>query len=80
MSDATTARALDERGFVFIDDTGSPYLCRMQDDGQTWLYYWHPDKRWVSLRRLTQADVWRFAVKALPDDQAEMYHSLALRL
>ena len=56
---------LDERGFVFMDEAGRPYLCRMWN-GTPWLFYWHADLHWVSLRQCTQMDVWRF-----PNNMAE---------
>lgn len=66
-------KPLDEKGFVFIDRNSKPFHVRMWD-GVPWLFYWHPDKRWVSLRQINQSDVWEFFTQAIPDDQAEVYH------
>lgn len=41
---------LDEKGFVFLDDNGKPFWCRLWE-GEAWMFYWHPDKRWVSIKR-----------------------------
>ncbi|EYB68846.1 hypothetical protein DEIPH_ctg017orf0224 [Deinococcus phoenicis] len=68
-----TAHQLDERGFVFLDLAHRPYLIRRWG-GNPWLFYWHPDNHWVSLRRVNQAFIWQANARALPDDQAELYH------
>lgn len=66
---------LDEKGFVFLDSVGRPYHVRMWET-QPWLFYWHPDNKWVSLRSITQADVWKFHERALPEEQAQIYHDI----
>ncbi|KKL22216.1 hypothetical protein LCGC14_2437680 [marine sediment metagenome] len=65
-------KRLDEKGFVFLDEASRPYHVRMWE-GQPWLFYWHPNKEWVSLRTLSQMDVWIFAATRLPDEQAALY-------
>jgi len=56
---------LDEKGYVFVDDNSEP-----------WIFYWHPDKRWVSLRRISGPDVMAFGQNKLSDEHAEIYHEL----
>ncbi len=56
---------LGEKGFVFLDDTNRPIWCRMWGENP-WLFYWHPDKKFVSLRQVTQADIFNF-----PDNLSE---------
>jgi hypothetical protein len=67
-----------ERGFVFVDDASVPYLVRRLG-GEPWLCYWHADRHWVTLRKLTQEEVARFGSRALPAHQAELYHELQRR-
>ena len=72
MSDQGLLR-LDEKGFVFIDGTGRPYHIRTWG-GEPWLFYWHADDKWTSLRIVSQAEVWAANEQALPNWQAELYH------
>lgn len=48
-----------ELGFVFTDKQNRPYYCRTWED-ETWLFYWHPDKKWVSLRQVTEEEKDKF--------------------
>ncbi len=67
---------LDEKGFVFIGDDYRPYWCRM--DGDTpWFYSWHPDKKWISLKQVSQMEVWIANTNRLTEEQANMYHQFA---
>lgn len=66
---------LTEKGFVFIGDDSKPYWCRMQG-GVPWVFYWHADNRWVSLKQVNQTYVWLAANTALTEEKAEMYHKL----
>lgn len=61
-------KGLDEKGFVFLDDTNRPYLCAMWNDSP-WLFYWHPDNHWVSLRPVTQAEIFGFPNNLTPGEQ-----------
>jgi hypothetical protein len=61
---------LDEKGFVFLDDARRPFKCAMWG-GDPWLFYWHADKKWVSLRKVTQAEVWGF-----PDNLSQEHQDL----
>lgn len=62
---------LDEKGFIFLDDADRPYWCRMWGDSP-WLFYWHPDYKWVSLRQLSQTDIWRFPHN-LSEEEQQIY-------
>ena len=65
---------LDEKGFVFIDKNNRPYWCRMYFD-TPWFMYWNDgEKAWVTLRQVTQTEVWAAHEMAIPDYQAELYH------
>jgi hypothetical protein len=67
----TDNKLLDEKGFVFLDDNNRPYKCCMWGDGP-WLFYWHADGHWVSLKPVSQFQVWHFPHN-LTDEQQEMY-------
>jgi hypothetical protein len=62
---------LDERGFVFLGHDNKPYRCCLWG-GSPWLFSWHPDKHWVSLRPVTQTDVWLLPHN-LTAEQQQMY-------
>ena len=61
---------LDEKGFIFLDTVPRPFLCRMWK-GEPWLFY-RINKKWVSLRKVTQTDVWLFP-RNLSDEQQDLY-------
>ena len=61
--------ALDEKGIVFLDGTGRPYCIAMWNDSP-WLFYWHPDNHWVSLRPATQSEIWSIPHNLNADEQA----------
>ena len=63
---------LDETGFVFVDDKCKPYYVRMHC-GSAWLFWWHPDKLWVSLRTVDQGEVWEFEKRRLSPEKAALY-------
>lgn len=71
----TISEMLDEKGFVFLDAQNKPFLIRMWE-GTPWIFYWHVDKHWVSLRQVNQMEIWVAVKEKLPDEQAEMYHNL----
>lgn len=62
--------------FVFIDDQNKPFFVSKMGE-EWWLFYWHPRPAWVTLRKITQMDYWQMKAKAIPDDQAELYHQKA---
>lgn len=60
---------LDEKGFVFLDRNNRPYLCAIWER-VPWLFYWHPDNHWVSLRRVSQSEMWGFPHNLTKEEQA----------
>lgn len=69
-------KALDEKGFVFMDDLGRPFWCRMCGD-QPWFMYWHKhQKSWVTLRAVNQSEVFVASQGKISDEQAQCYHDL----
>jgi hypothetical protein len=48
MANETTMVDLD---FVFLDSNGDPFRVR-KVSGEYWILYKHPDKRWVTLRKV----------------------------
>jgi hypothetical protein len=64
-------RLLDEKGFEFYDDHDRLYLVRLWG-GDPWLFYKHPDGQWVSLRKVTQAEV--FQMDAARERGTGQYH------
>ena len=55
---------------VFLDDAGRPYLTG-EWEGEPWLFYWHPDNSWVSLRKLSDGPM--LLVEFLPENEQEIY-------
>ena len=49
-------KSLDEKGVVFLDGSNRPYCIAMWN-GTPWLFYWHPDNHWVTLRPASQSEV-----------------------
>ena len=68
-----TMESLDEKGFVFLDAAGKPFLCRMWQ-GVPWIFYWHPENKWVSLRKVTQTEVDDFP-RNLTEEQQQIYRN-----
>lgn len=69
------AKELDEKGFVFVGKDGNAYRCCMWGS-QPWLFRWRDgDKRFESLRPLTQMDVW-MSPHNLTDEQQAFYFNL----
>lgn len=62
---------LDEKGFVFLDELGRPFRCAIWG-GEPWLFYWHKTRRWVSLRRVNQMEIWSFPHN-LTQEQQDLY-------
>lgn len=60
--------------FVFLDDNHRPFRVR-QFGEELWLHYWHPDKRWVTLRPLRTFEGPELKDRALPEDQAKLYEA-----
>lgn len=66
---------LTEDGFVFLDAVNKPYWVRMWG-GDAWLFYWHADNSWVSLRKINQNEVFQASQARLPAEKADLYHEL----
>lgn len=65
-------RELDEIGFVFLDGNQRPFKVCMWGDAP-WLFYWHAEGHWTSLRQVTQMDIWTFP-RNLTGEQQELYN------
>lgn len=60
----------NEFGFVFLDDYGEPFRCAMVG-AEPWLMYWnHGSKNWVTLRRVSQSEIWSFPHNLTEGEQA----------
>ena len=66
-----TLELLDEKGFVFLDAAGKPLLCRMWHNAP-WVFYWHPENKWVSFGKVTQTDARSFP-RNLTEGQQQIY-------
>lgn len=65
-------KELDEKGFVFLDDDGNAYRCCVWGNN-AWLFRWHDhQKRWVSVRQLSQMDIFMLPHN-LSEEQQEWY-------
>lgn len=62
---------LDERGFIFLDANSQPYWCRIWG-GAPWLFYLDSGNMWVSVRRVTQMDIWSYPHN-LSENQQNIY-------
>lgn len=65
---------LDEKGVVFLDMAKRPYWIRLWG-GEPWLCYWHRENHWVSLRKITNVDVFP---DNLPLEYQNVYHLMHL--
>ncbi len=63
---------LNGKGFVFLDKSNRPYRCCMYQ-GTPWLFYWHPDNRWVTLRQVTQTEIWQMPHNLTQEEQDYYY-------
>lgn len=62
----------DDKGLVFLDGANRPYLCRKWgDESRLWLFYWHPENHWVSLREVKPDDNFP---KNLTQSEQDIYH------
>jgi hypothetical protein len=71
-----TSFDIDEKGFVFLDVMARPYWCRAWGE-DIWLFFWHPDNHWVSLRPVREDEKERlFSMRnLLPVEHQEAYHN-----
>ncbi len=60
-------------GFVFIDNKQQPYLVSRWTDDWPWLFHWHPEGHWTSLRKLTHTEVRTFRHLAIKPNLQEHY-------
>lgn len=67
------AKEIDEKGFVFIGNDKKPYWCRMYC-GNPWFMYWN--NGWVTLKQVTQMEVWDAYFEHISDEDAEKYHRI----
>ena len=64
-----------EPDYVFIDTANRPFHVRpWGDDGDWWMFYWHPDRRWVSLRKVSRGERKLTRAFAIPAKDAKLYH------
>lgn len=64
-----------EQGFVFLDDKSDPYYLKWWGNSP-WLFYWHVGKTWVSLRPADWENIAEMLSRALPPEEADLYHKL----
>ena len=63
----------NNKGHVFLDEAHRPYLLRKWGDkDKLWLFYWHPDGYWTSLREVKSSD--RFPHNLTQSEQ-DIYHT-----
>lgn len=67
---------IPSNGFVFLDHTSRPFkVMRYGKDQETWMFYWHPDKKWVTLRPLNEFEISNIKIKCriLSDSEQTLY-------
>ena len=63
-----------EIDFVFIDQQSRPFRVKtLGADYSSWLFYWHPDQKWVSVRKLSREEIDFYERYKLPQEQAALY-------
>ena len=72
MGGGAVVKTLDEKGFVFLDSGNRPYMCALWN-GEPWLFYWHKENKWVSLRKVSQTEIWGF-FHNLSEAEQQIYH------
>lgn len=55
--------------FVFLDQNRPKLITR------GWMHYWHPDKRWVTEREVTQEETTTFEARKLKPEHARLYNT-----
>lgn len=58
--------------FAFLDENNKPFYC-YDWNGEKWLFYWHKDNHWVSLRPVNDQDIFPLNLSTL---EQQTYHSL----
>lgn len=65
---------MHENGFVFLDHLSRPYYVAPWGQADDWwLFYWHPDHKWVSLRQIWEVEWHMFSERRLARERAELY-------
>jgi hypothetical protein len=59
------------KDFGFFDEARRPYKVVMTRDGPR-LCYWHPENKWVTLRQVSQNDIWSFT-DHMTDTELSLY-------
>lgn len=62
----------ERNGRIFLDEANRPYWVRLWE-GKPWLFYWHPDNKWVSLREVFTAETMGFPDN-LSEAEQDLYH------
>lgn len=65
----------ERNGRVFLDGGNKPYWVRHWE-GDIWLFYWHAENKWVSLRKVSESETWTFPDNLSIEDQ-DLYHKQA---
>lgn len=61
--------------FVFLDQQRRPYfVSQPPDESVLWVYYWHDDQHWVSLRPVLNDELLDMRRTRISAAQAEIYH------
>ena len=60
-------------GYVYLNAAGRPINVELTASGW-WAMYWHADKHWVNLKRMTKGEVEAYRSAAMPVDHAQLYH------
>lgn len=66
---------LDEKGFIFLNTNDRPFKCCMYFNNP-WLFYWHPDNKWVTLRQVTQDEIFKLP-RNLSKEHQEVYNKIS---
>ncbi len=66
---------LNEKGFIFKDANDKIYRCCLWGDS-AWLFLLMPDHLWVSVKRLSQMDIWMLPHN-LSDEEQQWYYDMA---
>lgn len=74
ISDLLAGERVCEKDFVFLDHAYRTY--RVRDvNGTLWLHYWHPDKKWVTKRTVSNDEAAQWIGTALKPSMAKLYEA-----
>jgi hypothetical protein len=68
---------MSEQGHVFLDVHSRPFMVKKWG-GDLWLFYWHKDNHWVSLRSMTEME-FRTIPSNLTQAEQDLYHEAQKR-